>query len=184
MGELQRIKDLGFNTLNLYGDQLIPEMLKWCDEHELAVYFRTSYYSLPDFPGDLKEYPDYMDPVFRRRAQESYTNFLAQIEGHPSVLAIDMDHRWLFPLDWSGAVRFDTPKLRPHAVAYFPRWLAERYGSIAALNAAWHADYGSFDDVLKDPDLLINREPLLHTGNICRIRLQIKLVPQRTTNTN
>ena len=152
--ELQRIKDLGFNTLNLYGDQLIPEMLTWCDENELAVYFRTSYYSLPDFPGDLKEYPDYMDAKFRRMAQDTYTNFLSQIKGHPSVLAIDMDHRWLFPLDWGGAVRFDSPKLRPQAVAYFPRWLESRYGSIGALNAAWQADYPSFDDVLKDPDLL------------------------------
>ena len=152
--ELQRIKDLGFNTLNLYGDQLIPEMLTWCDENELAVYFRTSYYSLPDFPGDLKEYPDYMDPKFRSMAQETYTNFLAQIKGHPSVLAIDMDHRWLFQLDWGGALRFDLPKLRPHAVAYFPRWLEARYGSIAELNAAWQTDYASFDDVLKDPDLL------------------------------
>lgn len=150
---LQMIKDLGFNTLNLYGDQLVPEMLDWCDRNELAVYFRTSYYSLPGFPGDLKEYPDYMDPSFRRMAKESYKKFIGQIRGHPSVLAVDMDHRWLFPLDWVGARRFDQPMIRAQGIAYFPRWLGRKYGRVERLNSAWGTKYASFDSVLKDPAL-------------------------------
>lgn len=151
---LQLIKDLGFNTLNLYGDQLVPEMLDWCDRNELAVYFRTSYYSLPNFPGELKEYPDYMDPTFRRMAKESYRKFIEQLRGHPSVLAVDMDHRWLFPLDWAGARRYDQPMVRPHGVAYFPRWLARKYVAVDRLNAAWGTRYASFDGVLDDATLL------------------------------
>ncbi len=156
--QLRVIKELGFNTLNLYGDRFVPEMLTWCDENELAVYFRTSYYSLPDFPGELKEYPDYMDPKFRAMAKASYTNFLRQIQGHPSVLALDMDHRWLFPLDWGGGTRMDTPKLRPQAVAFFPRWLETRYGSVAKLNAAWGTAYAAFDDVIRDDRLVKSGE--------------------------
>lgn len=154
--ELARMQALGFNTLNLYGDRLIPEMLAWCDEHEFAVYFRTSYYNLPDFPSDLKQYPDFMDPAFRAMARAHYRRFLEEIEGHPSVLAIDMDHRWLFPLDWAGKRRFDQPMLRPHGLAAFPAWLAERYGTVAALNAAWGTTYGAFGDVVKDETLVRN----------------------------
>lgn len=152
---LQRIKDLGFNTLNLYGDQFIPEMLAWCDENELAVYFRTAYYSLSDFPGALNEYPDFMDPALLEAAKKYFKDkYLDAIRNHPSVLAVDMDHRWLFPLDWGGATRIDIPKLRPKTVAHFPKWLAERYGDIASLNTAWKTQYASFDDILKDKALV------------------------------
>ena len=153
--QCQDIKDLGFNTLNLYGDRFLPEMLAWCDENELAVYFRTAYVSFADLPGELKEFPDYMDPELRRTAREYYRkNYIDVLKGHPSVLAIDMDHRWLFPLDWSGARRFDEPKLQAKAAAYFPKWLAERYGDIGNLNGKWGTTYGSFDDVLRDPKLV------------------------------
>jgi len=155
---LQLIKDLGFNTLNLYGDKLIPEMLDWCDEHEMGVYFRTAYYPLSNFPSDLREYPDYMDPGFREEAKKTYRVFLDQIKGHPSVLAIDMDHRWLFPLDWSGEKRFAIPKIRPHGVKYFPKWLGERYGNIDKLNKAWGTDYSSFEHIIEDPALLKDGE--------------------------
>ncbi|MFH0953962.1 MAG: beta-galactosidase [Verrucomicrobiota bacterium] len=157
--QLQVIKELGFNTLNLYGDRFMPEMLAWCDQNELAVYFRTAYYSLADFPGELKEYPDYMDPAFREAAKDYYRQkYLAAIKDHPSVLAIDMDHRWLFPLDWGGGKRFDTPKLRPKAVAYFPKWLEGRYGTIEALNGAWDTSYASFEAILRDEKLFKNGE--------------------------
>lgn len=163
--ELQVIKDLGFNTLNLYGDRFIPEMLEWCDRNELAVYFRTAYYSLADFPGDLKEYPDYMDPAFREAAKDYYRKkYLDAIKDHPSVLAIDMDHRWLFQLDWGGAKRFDQPKLRPKAVAFFPRWLEAKYGQVEVLNAAWGTSYRTFDDILKDGKLIRDGE-VLKLGN-------------------
>jgi len=148
--QLAIIQSMGFNTLNLYGDQFIPEMLAWCDRNEMAVYFRTSYYSLPDFPSDLRQYPDFMDPAFRRMAADYYKPFLKQIENHPSVLAVDMDHRWLFPLDWAGQRRIATPMLRPLAVAHFPKWLRNKYGSIAGVNSAWNTKYASFGEIIED----------------------------------
>ncbi len=154
IAQLKVIKELGFNTLNLYGDRFIPEMLAWCDENEMAVYFRTTYYSLPDFPGDLKEYPDYMDPAFREMAKRSYGKLLSEIKGHPSVLAVDMDHRWLFPLDWGGSRRIDVPKIRAKGLAFFPKWLEARYGTVEKLNAAWGTTYAAFEDVLKDESLV------------------------------
>ena len=167
--QLKEIKQLGFNTLNLYGDQFVPEMLAWCDTNEVAVYFRTSYYSLPDFPGDLKEFPDFMDPKLRDAAKGSYKKLLAQIKDHPSVLAIDMDNRWLFPLDWGGYRRFDTPKLRPQSVAFFPKWLVARYGDVAKLNSAWGTKYPSFEGILSDQTLLKNGEFLRLTNHPARV---------------
>jgi hypothetical protein len=147
---LQRIKDLGFNTLNLYGNQLIPEMLAWCDENELAVYFRTAYNDIPGMDNAEREFPDHMDPVFREKAKARYAKFLDEVKGHPSVLAIDTDNRWMFPIDWSGAVRADEPKLRGESMKHFPRWLATQYPDVAALNAAWGTAFAAFDDVLRD----------------------------------
>ncbi|HEY8240421.1 MAG TPA: beta-galactosidase, partial [Kiritimatiellia bacterium] len=148
---LQRIKDLGFNTLNLYGDQMIPEMLAWCDEHELAVYFRTAFNNVPGLNNEQREFPDLMDPSFREKAKKTYANFLPQVKNHPSVLALDVDNRWLFPLDWTGATRSPDPKLGPESVNYIPRWLEKEYGGdIAKLNAAWQTQYKAFDDVLHD----------------------------------
>ncbi len=152
--ELKTMQSLGFNTLNLYGARFIPEMLDWCDAHELAVYFRTEYYYLPEFPSTLREYPDYMDPAFREMVKTGFDSFLAQVKDHPSVLAIDMDHRWLFPLDWSGAQRRDQPQLRTHAVAFFQKWLRNRYHTIDLLNAAWATAYESFEAILQDETLL------------------------------
>jgi hypothetical protein len=167
--QLAIIKQMGFNTLNLYGDCFVPEMLAWCDENELAVYFRTSCYSRPDFPGELKEFPDFMDDGLRQKAAEGYRKLIAEIRDHPSVLALDMDHRWLFPLDWGGHRRYDTPKLRPHAVAFFPKWLEARYGDTAKLNGAWGTQYASFADILNDPGLLKNGEFLPLTNHPARV---------------
>jgi len=144
---LALIKSLGFNTLNLYGDQLIPEMLAWCDENELAVYFRTAFNDIPGLTGPEKEFPDLMDPAFRAKAKARYDKFLAQVKGHPSVLAIDTDNRWLFPVEWSGTTRNDEPQLGPKGIAFFPTWLKNKYGDVATLNRAWGTSYAGFSDV-------------------------------------
>ncbi|NCC53161.1 MAG: hypothetical protein EOM20_18375 [Spartobacteria bacterium] len=152
--QLELMQSLGFNTLNLYGDRFIPEMLDWCDEHEMAVYFRTCYFPSEGFPSDLREFPDYMDAAFRQAAKAHYVPFIEQVKDHPSVLAIDMDHRWLFPLEWTGAIRFDTPKVRPAGMRRFPGWLADTYTEVERLNAKRGTDYASFHEVLADESLV------------------------------
>jgi hypothetical protein len=152
---LKIMKALGFNTLNLYGDRFVPEMLEWCDDHEMAVYFRTCYFP-PDYPKALREYPDYMDPELRRAAKDHYEKLLREIEGHPSVLAIDMHHSWMFPLEWNGAVRFDRPMLREKSVAYLPQWLNDQYGAVSNMNRQLGTSYTSFRHVLQDTELLQN----------------------------
>lgn len=152
--DLEAIKAHGFNTVNLYGDKFLPQLLAWCDEHGLAVILRTSYTDGMDLPPERRDFPDFMDKAFRTAAADHYDTLLAQTKGHPSLLAIDMDQRWLFPLDWSGALHADQPKLGPAAREYLPIWLEARFHSIQALNSAWDRTYASFSDVLADPEIV------------------------------
>ena len=144
--ELELMKKNGFNTLDLYGNAYLPDILKWCDENGFAVYFRTSYTN--------KEFPDFMDNNFREEAKHFYDTFLADIKNHPSVLAIDMDQRWLFELDWTGKQRYGKPKLGPESINYMPKWLEEKYKKIEDLDQLWGKKYASFADILKDPDII------------------------------
>ena len=144
--ELEIMKKHGFNTLDLYGDAYLQDMLKWCDDNEFGLYFRTSYTS--------KEFPDFMDPAFRDEAKHSYDTFLANIKGHPCVLAVDMDQRWLFELDWTGRKRYGIPKLGPESVKNLPAWLEEKYKDISGLNRLWGKDYSSFADILADNEII------------------------------
>ncbi|MEK8023137.1 MAG: hypothetical protein AAB229_04950 [Candidatus Hydrogenedentota bacterium] len=152
--DLEAIKAHGFNTLNLYGDKYLPDVLVWCDRNGIAVVLRTSYTDGLDLSSDRREYPDFMDRRLREFAAQRYDTILAQATGHPSLLAVDMDQRWLFPLDWSGSLHSGEPKLGPAALEYFPVWLEERFRDISALNSAWGRSYASFADALGDPDII------------------------------
>lgn len=144
--ELELMKKHGFNTLDLYGDAYLQDILKWCDENEFGIYFRTAY--------STKEFPDFMDPKFREETKHFYDKFLTDIKGRPSVIATDMDQRWLFALDWSGKSRFGTPKLGPEGVKYLPTWLEGKYKNIKQLNQLWKKQYTSFADILKDKTII------------------------------
>lgn len=156
--ELTLMKEHGFNTLNLYGELFLDEMLSWCDENKMAVYFRTTYTPyLSDFPQKLSEFPDFMSPEFREPAKHRYDKFLNTIKKYHSVLAIDMDQRWLFGIDYGGNSRYGTPMLGPEGVKHLPVWLKEKYGGdIDKLNKLWRKKYISFDDVLEDTEIIIN----------------------------
>jgi hypothetical protein len=151
---LEAMKAHGFNTLNLYGDKFLPEIFDWCDQNGMAVIPRTSYTDGIELSPERREYPDFMDPDFRALAVKRFEPLLELAKSHPSFLALDMDQRWLFPLDWSGATHAGPPRLGPAAIAHLPRWLESRFGSIERLNAAWGRSYRSFDAVLTDPAII------------------------------
>lgn len=144
--ELEIMKKHGFNTLDLYGDAYLQDIMKWCDDNEFGLYFRTSYTN--------KEFPDFMDPAFREEAKHFFDTFLANIKGHPCVLAIDMDQRWLFDLDWTGKKRYGIPRLGPESVKYLPVWLESKYKNISDLNQLWRRAYVTFADVLLDGEII------------------------------
>ncbi len=152
--ELEVMKSHGFNTVDLYGDLFLREMLEWCEKNEMGIYFRTSYTNLDDFPNELRNFPDFMDSEFREKTKEYYTDFLALIKDYRCVLAVDMDQRWLFDISWTGDKRFDIPKLGPEGVSYLPIWLEKRYKDIKALNKLWKKKYADFPDILNDTEII------------------------------
>ncbi|MEA3347233.1 MAG: beta-galactosidase, partial [Candidatus Auribacterota bacterium] len=164
--ELERMKEHGFNTIDLYGDFFLKEMLDWCESNEMSLYFRTSYTHLPDFPGHLRDFPDFMDGNFREKAKQQYADFLILIKDYRCVLAVDMDQRWLFEIHWNGEKRFDVPKLGPSGVKYLPVWMKDKYKNIEVLNKLWKKKYSGFEDILKDDEIIksgvvqpLNRHP-------------------------
>ncbi|MFH1369198.1 MAG: hypothetical protein ABII64_08745 [Elusimicrobiota bacterium] len=156
LASLKIMKEHGFNTLNLYGMENLEEILTWCDANNFAFYPRMSYYDLPDFPKTLKEYPDFMNPEFRKNAKAYFKQYCPIFKKHPSVLAIDMDQRWMFPLDWGGEKHLGKAMLGAASIKYLPVWLKKKYGGIGALNREWNKEYRAFSDVIADEEIIKN----------------------------
>jgi len=154
IGDLTIIKDHGFNTLNLYGDRFLDEVLAWCDKNKIAVYPRADYTNFPSVGEFSAQYPDFMNLKFRKLAKHSLDRLLTITKNHRCVLAIDLDQRWLFDVDWRGSKRSGVPKLGPKSLEYFPQWLKNKYKGIEGLNKAWGRQYASFEELLSDKDII------------------------------
>lgn len=154
LAELQKMKDHGYNTLDLYGRSFLDEILDWCDRNEMAVYLRTSYSEVKGLTPERMEYPDFMDNEFRIAVKNFMSGIMTDVMDYHSVLAIDMDQRWLFSVDWDGARRGGEPRLGPEGIKYFPTWLEKKFQDISKLNEAWGKSYQQFADVINDTDII------------------------------
>lgn len=114
----------------------------------MAVYFRIWYINATEFP-------DFMDEKVRDDSKHSLDAALTLARKHPSVLAMDLDQRWLFIMDWSGSRREGIPKLGNKSVEYMPTWLSDKYKNISTLNELWGKNYSIFTDILKDTEIII-----------------------------
>ncbi|MDP3980450.1 MAG: beta-galactosidase [Chlamydiota bacterium] len=156
ISELEAMKEHGFNTLDLYGNAFIDEVLDWCQENKMGVYLRTSYTDGLNLNPLRNEFPDFMDPEFRAKAIERMVGIAVGVQEYHSVLAIDMDQRWLFGVDWRGQNRLERVHVGPSGVRHFPIWLENKYKDIVKLNTAWEKKYNSFSDILEDQDITRN----------------------------
>lgn len=156
IGDLTIIKNHGFNTLNLYGDKFLDEVLAWCDKNKIAVYPRADYTNFPSIEEFSAQYPDFMNLRFRKLAKHSLDRLLTITKSHKCVLAIDLDQRWLFDIDWRGSKRSGVPKLGPKSLEYFPKWLENKYKNIESLNKVWFRQYVNFEELLSDKDIIVD----------------------------
>jgi len=153
INDLKKIKKLGFNTINLYGEQFIDSILSWCDENEMALYIRTKY--SPD------DFPDFMSDAFRNEVKNFYYNLYKKIKGHPSVQAVDMDQRWMFyDVDWAGKMRPSLLVMKEETRNYFQSWLKKKYRKIKKLNKVWGKEYRKFSEVLDDSNIFSDSDVL------------------------
>ncbi|MDP8217414.1 MAG: beta-galactosidase, partial [Candidatus Theseobacter exili] len=156
MSELETIKKHGFNTIDLYGSDYLDEILAWCDVNEIALYPRTSYGGIRGLSPERREFPDFMDPNFRVQVKSYYDFYLRRIREHQCIMAVDMDQRWLFGVDWKADIRLGDPRLGPHAIKALPKWLKDKYKQIDNLNEVWGKKYPGFSDVLDDDQIISN----------------------------
>jgi len=104
---------------------------------------RAGKQSLDDVTAEGKPLPGKMDmwnPLVREYVRNVCTAFAHEITPNPHV------HPWFYwgePLCGTGYSVF--------ARQAFREYLAERYGDVAALNAAWGAEYASLEDVAPPP---------------------------------
>ena len=70
------------------------------------------------------------------------------------MLAVDMDQRWLFGVDWKSDIRLGDPRLGPFGINNLPSWLENKYTRIENLNAAWNKKFKSFEDVINDDQII------------------------------
>ncbi|WP_353808995.1 beta-galactosidase [Agromyces sp. SYSU T00194] len=94
-------------------------------------------------PGSRQQYAP-SSPVYRRLASELVTAIAERYARHPAVVLwhVNNEYGCHVPADYSDNAR-DA----------FRRWLADRYGTVDALNTAWGTDfwsqrYTAFDQVL------------------------------------
>jgi len=94
------------------------------------------------WPGSRQQYAP-SSPVYRRLAGELVTAIAGRYAQHPAVVMwhVNNEYGCHLNMDFSDAAR-DA----------FRRWLADRYGTIDALNTAWGTNfwsqrYGSFEEV-------------------------------------
>ncbi|MDP8218575.1 MAG: hypothetical protein P9M03_07610 [Candidatus Theseobacter exili] len=152
--ELEAMKLQGFNTIDLYGSEYFDEIIKWCEKNEMALYPRTSFGSLKGLSPERREFPDFMDPDLRIQVKNYYSSYLNKIKEYRCVLAVNMDQRWLFTIDYTRNFRNGDPKIGPFGIKHLPSWLEKKFIRTENLNIAWNKNYRSFDDVLKDEEII------------------------------
>jgi len=97
-----------------------------------------SSWDAQDRPGAT---PSISSPVFRTAQEQLLARFVEHVRKTDRSRRVAFYHpgaEWWFPLN---------ERYNPLDVAAFRRWLARRYGSIAALNRTWHSAFASFDAV-------------------------------------
>jgi hypothetical protein len=115
---------------------------------------RTSYSEIKGLSPERVEFPDFMDPNFRTETKNYMAAIMSDVKDYHSVLAVDMDQRWLFGVDWDGGARLGVPRLGPEGIRYLPQWLEKRYTQISQLNKVWNKSYQQFSDVIQDPEII------------------------------
>ena len=86
------------------------------------------------------DYPSFNHPEYRRAFTDYLRATVSHIRSHPAILAYQVMNEPHYHRQY-------LTDYNPHTIQAFRRWLEERYGTVAELNAAWQAKYSSFAEV-------------------------------------
>ena len=135
---VSQLKNAGMNTLG-----------NWSDP---TLFGRMPYVtSLPEFPGTrhriFRDFPDVLSPEFEQEAQRCAQGLLPRRDD-PWMIGYFLRNEpsWAFV---DNLIIADEVLRDPEATVSKDRlisWLQEKYGDVAALNAAWGSGYADWED--------------------------------------
>ena len=134
-----QLKQMGMNTI-----------ANWSDP---ALFGKMAYVtSLPRFPATshkiFRDFPDVLSPEYREDAAKC-AKVLADRKDDPWMIGYFLRNEpsWAFVDNLIIADEVLRDKENTHCKQGLINWLEEKYGDIAALNAAWETSFSSYDDL-------------------------------------
>jgi hypothetical protein len=96
----------------------------------------------------FRDFPDVYDPVYESNAAV-FAQRLADFSGDPYMIGYFLrnEPQWAFVRNLLIAEKVLENPENTFSKQEFIRWLREKYGTIAALNAAWNREYKDFADL-------------------------------------
>ncbi|MBO5219495.1 MAG: beta-galactosidase [Clostridia bacterium] len=134
-----RMKRMSLMTLSMFSD---PQFIR-----DSGIPYVIMLKRYPTTEKKIwHDLPDVFDPAFTEAA-EVYAAQLAEHAENPRFIGYFMNNEPTFA--WETAERLSEKVLEVgaslHSHAAFKAWLREKYGDIAAFNAAWEMNLASFD---------------------------------------
>jgi beta-galactosidase GanA len=123
----------------------VPEWWKAAHPETLMKKANGDYYSYSPTGDDRQRQPTYLHPTYLDAVRTWYQKSLEIVRPHLGgcLIGLQIDNETNFY--WSN--RFGDVDYSETALAHYADWLAARYGSIGALNAAYGTSYTRFDQV-------------------------------------
>jgi hypothetical protein len=140
----RRLRDWGFNTVGNWSDPRLCRSSGLPYVQQLYGFPRTEKMVFRDFPD---VFSDEYERNSRRFAEQ-----LQDVRGERSLIGYFLrnEPKWAFG-DCNVAARMLADGVRSVSRDRFAEWLKERYGDMAALNAAWGSGFAGFSTVAEQP---------------------------------
>ena len=144
-----RLKRWGFNTIGVgvdnYNDERVTEFL---DKARIPFVWTLKNFPLTD---DLifRDFPDVFSKQYEERSKAFAETQLSPFTGNPHMIGyfINNEPEWKFQVSVNLAERVFAHPQRLASKQALIKLLIRKYGNIKELNAAWHTDFFSFEDL-------------------------------------
>ncbi|MBW3092467.1 beta-galactosidase [Bifidobacterium sp. 82T10] len=147
----RHLLDWGVNTIGNWSDRAFIR------EAGLPYVLPVEELAGVGFPSTphmvFRDFPDVFDPEYERQAAR-YAAGLEAWKDDPNMIGYFMrnEPNWAFVYDLNIAEEMLANPAGLASKRRFVDWLRERYaGDVAALNARWGAEFGSFDEITAEP---------------------------------
>ena len=142
----QRLRSWGLNTIANWSDGALCAMRLTAYTDSIGSYGARMIEGSEGYWG---KFPDVFDPSFERELRRSMQRAQGHSAGDPWCIGYFSDNEMSWGDDTSIALAALKSDSDQPAKKVFVADLRAKYGEIASLNAAWGADYASWDALLQ-----------------------------------